>query len=111
MKKLTLKDVEIEVITEKNDFSFRGEYDKEVEKGIARMVGNYGLWGWCSVEVKVSYKMLSESDYLGGCSYKSEKDFRANSGYYEDMVSECLERLNAQLGELVSAHCESPVAV
>lgn len=49
-------------------------------------------WAWCSVEVRATWNGLSGADYLGGCSYSSEADFRVG-GYFEDMKSQALEDL------------------
>lgn len=78
----------ISVIPHEEEISHMGEYDKEVEETISRNIEKYGIWGWCVVEVKYEYKGLSYSDFLGGCSYKSESDFRASS-YFKEMVKTC----------------------
>ena len=55
---------------------------KELEDGNA--------WAWCCVEVRASWwnrktgQTYKGSDYLGGCSYRSEADFK-QPGYYDDM--------------------------
>lgn len=57
-------------------------------------------WGWCTVKVSVEVKdafhgiWRTGDAYLGVCSYKSASDFIANSGYFQDLVSEALS--NAQ---------------
>ena len=65
-------------------------------------------WVWCAVRVKVwlpQLPELTEDAYLGGCSYRSEDDFKENSGYYQDMINDAMkaleERLNETLGELI----------
>jgi hypothetical protein len=77
--------------------------DRRVERKIQRDLDNGNPWAWCSVRVTASPKdpehcELEASAYLGGCSYQSKKDFIKNSGYYEQMVEECLDELNAQVG-------------
>lgn len=49
---------------------------------------------WFDCEVSVKYKGFKGIDALGGCSYKSYDDFKANSGYYFDMVNECINQIN-----------------
>ncbi len=55
-------------------------------------------WGWCSVEVRASWtdqesgRTFTGSDYLGGCSYESEEDFKVG-GYYEQMQEEAYDEL------------------
>lgn len=55
-------------------------------------------WAWCTVKVTASWGGYRSSDYLGGCSYESEKDFKSgDSDYYADMKSSALAGLNAKL--------------
>ena len=49
-------------------------------------------WAWCAVEVRAEWKGLESSDYLGGCSYRNEADFKI-SGYYDDMKDAALSEL------------------
>jgi hypothetical protein len=110
IKQLTAKDITIEVFASEEYIAIRGNaiasgdeaFDKAVEDELIERLDSGDIWAWCSVEVKCSYKGLTASDYLGGCSYKSKKDFIANSGYYEDMVQTCLDGLQKQLEELVN---------
>lgn len=57
----------------------------------------WNVWAWCSVEVKVSWNGLSESEFLGGCSYDSEADFKQPGGYYDDLVYEASKALAQKL--------------
>jgi hypothetical protein len=50
-------------------------------------------WAWAVVRVQAEYLGHTGEDCLGACSYEDEKDFRENSGYFEDMVTEALVRL------------------
>lgn len=60
-------------------------------------------WAWCCVRVTVACGDLAQHEYLGGCSYESEADFRANSGYFDDMVQACMERLIAGARAVLAA--------
>lgn len=94
-------DIEIEVIPHEEFQSPFDMYDQEVAQDIADMADNYGIWGWCTIEVKATWNgMISESDYLGGCSYKDEEDFLKNSGYYEEMKSTAISDLKKELKSL-----------
>lgn len=53
-------------------------------------------WAWCQVEVRGTYKTLTQSAYLGGCSYASEEDFKVG-GYFQDMRAEVVAELNKRL--------------
>lgn len=97
----TRSTVDIEAIPE--DMPVRGNaivsgddaYDKEVEDKILADL-EWNQWVWCVVKVTVSYADISESEYLGGCSYKDESEFK-EGGYYDDMVASCEERLANRL--------------
>ena len=110
MKTLTKEDVEIELIAHWEDIPVRGnvmasgddQFDKKCEDEVLERLENGDVWAWANVEVKCSYKgITSDSEYLGGCTYKDEDDFR-KGGYFDDMVETCLDNLNEKLRELVN---------
>jgi len=112
MKQITItvpeiKDVEFTLTCHPEDTQVRGnvsaidpETDKRLEDGIIRQLNNGNVWAWCIVEIKAKWKGLEGIDILGGCSYKSEKDFIKNSGYYEDMKQTAYNDLISNLEEL-----------
>lgn len=110
-------DVEIEVIAEQDDCPVRGnalvsgddETDRNCENEILRRLDNGDVWAWALVEVKVTLNGESESDYLGCCCYKDESDFRRNSGYFYDMLTGCLERLESEQSEQQEMACRGVV--
>jgi len=55
------------------------------------------IWAWCTIKLEVYFKGLKGVDYLGCCSYDSEKEFKENSGYYDDMVKNAYNDLIKQL--------------
>ena len=58
-------------------------------------------WAWCTARVKVYLPQLpelTESAYLGACSYNSEEDFK-DGGYYQDMIHEAMQALENRLNE------------
>jgi hypothetical protein len=58
--------------------------------------GNHAAW-FCA-KVVVKYKGLEAEDYLGGCSYKSFKEFTGeNKGYYVDMINQCIDQINKDI--------------
>jgi hypothetical protein len=73
------------------------EWDKQtVAKILSDMEWN--PLAWCIAKVTVSWGGYRVSEYLGGCSFESEKDFTSdNSDYYDDMKRRALEGLNAKL--------------
>jgi hypothetical protein len=60
--------------------------DAEIVAEIYRQLEAGNEWAWCTVKVTayIPGTDLEESDYLGGCSYKSQRDFE-RSGYFADM--------------------------
>lgn len=70
------------------------EFDKQVEDALISRVNSGDVWAWARVEVTGTFKGLSESEYLGGCSYKDQNDFE-ESGYYDDMKAVILATLNS----------------
>ena len=72
-------------------------YAKAVRQMMKKSVGK---WGWCTAAVTVKVigernKILDEeTEYLGNCSYLSAVDFVKNSGYFNSMVEEAIERIS-----------------
>jgi hypothetical protein len=106
---LTIDDVIITLVAEEEDMGVRGNYmasgdeeqDREDEDNIIADYESGNLWAWCVAHVTVRPKdgriaTFSGDDYLGGCSYASEQDFK-EGGYYEDMVNTALSELNDRL--------------
>lgn len=72
--------------------------DKRIAAEIRAELEGGNMWAWCEVHVRVTYRgILSADAYLGGCSYKSERDFRHDNGYFGDLVQECLDSINRNL--------------
>lgn len=72
--------------------------DKATEKHIQDELDSGNTWAWCSVQVSAKYAGIEASDYLGGCSYQDEADFKAG-GYYADMVDQACYVLAGKLME------------
>lgn len=75
------------------------ETDREVENDIIDQLGRGNEWAWCAVKVTAKYKDQEGVDYLGGCSYASEKDFMTD-GYYQDMKQQAYNDLLQNLESL-----------
>ncbi len=73
--------------------------DNEVEQYIIDELNSGNEWAWCCVKVTASYKGREGTDYLGGCSYKSEEDFKKD-GYWEDMKKQAFDDLISSLQSL-----------
>jgi hypothetical protein len=112
MKQVTItipemKDVEFEIICSPEDMQIEGnasaideETDRQIVNNIISQLNDGNEWAWCSVNVKAKWKGLEGNDYLGGCSYESEKDFIVNSGYYQDMKQIAYDDLISNLEDL-----------
>lgn len=77
--------------------------DNEICEAIQKDLDNGNDWAWCVVRVHVIYKgVQSDYQYLGGCSYKSMRDFIDNGGsYYTDMVNDAIVDLNERLQNIM----------
>jgi len=71
--------------------------DKKYEDEIIDRLERGDVWAWAAVTVIAEYEGFKGWDHLGGCSYKDERDFVKNSGYYEDMKSEAYDDLLSKM--------------
>lgn len=103
----TMEDVEFSIECLEEHIPIRGNCvasgndaeDKEIEDNLIEQLNNGNEWAWCTVKVSASYKGQEGTDYLGGCSYLSEKDFKED-GYYEDMKQTAFNELIQNLESL-----------
>jgi len=81
------------------------ETDAETARWIREQLAAGNEWAWCMVHVRVTYMVGAAEEfhmadsYLGCCSYGSKAEFKADP-YFNDMVDECIARINAQLSEV-----------
>lgn len=61
-------------------------------------------WAWCSVTVIVAFQTFEEREYIGGCSYQNEQEFKAPGGYYDDLVEECIDKIADAFEALLTTH-------
>lgn len=76
--------------------------DKMAEQSVIDQLNSGNYWAWCTIKVTAHVEGIPEvegTDYLGGCSYKSEKDFKKD-GYYKDMCNTARDDLMTQLKSL-----------
>jgi hypothetical protein len=90
------KNVEIEFTPEIEDISPYDHLEKEDADNVCKEA-EWNEYAWFCAKVEVTYNNLEATEYLGGCSYKSENDFKENSGYYEDMVQTCIDEINKEI--------------
>lgn len=100
--------VSFAVICHPEDVPVRGHFDsgdkdqdKELEDEIIARLDKGDDWAWCCVEVRATVDspdgIFTGSDYLGACSYKNEKDFCTEDGYFPDMKKAALDALKEDL--------------
>lgn len=102
----SINDVEFTLTCEPEDMDFVGncsavdpKTDKKNEDWIRQQLEDGNEWAWCCVKMTAKYKSFEGVDYLGGCSYKSEEDFKKD-GYYKDMKQQAYSDLMNQLNTL-----------
>jgi len=103
ISELTEDEVEFDLTIEEMDEHPQGFFATGNKKADARAVASIiarlksgDLWAWCVVKVTASWGGYRESEYLGGCSYKDERDFKRDD-CYADMKAAALAGLNAKL--------------
>lgn len=91
-----------EIECEQDQSDFRGhfasgedELDRALEAEIAKRLDRGDIWAWCCVRVVAIADNgdRAYSDWLGGCCYGSEADYRTNSGYFTDQCAEARANL------------------
>lgn len=93
--------IKIETLPE--DVRIEDSFDDQQSIDFVRQLASETEWGWCCIKVTVYYNDLTETEYLGGCSYHNEANFRA-CPYFADMVSECCNRLADSVASIVREH-------
>lgn len=94
----------ITVIVEQDDDPVRGNFeledgspDLEIETSILARLDAHDVWAWCGVKVHAEQDgFVGESSSVWGCCYEDERDFREQSGYFEDLRDEALADLQEQ---------------
>lgn len=113
-KTLTQEDVHIELtVFPEEDLPVVGnacysgdeEYDQMVENEILARLEKDDVWAWAMVRVTVEWEGQIATQYIGGCCFENEEDFRNNSGYFDCMVDEALDKLNKRLRTLYEKLC------
>lgn len=75
--------------------------DRKIEDTILERLDGGDVWAWALVEVRCNWESFEGSDYMGGCSYEDEEDFREFSGgYFEDMKERAYSDMIAKIEAL-----------
>lgn len=106
LRELEEHEVTFEVLCLDEETSVRGAFasgddalDREDETRILRELDRGNTWAWCCVKVRAVWRGFQGTDYLGGCSYDDEEDFK-RCDYFTDMKSEALADLNRELARI-----------
>jgi hypothetical protein len=75
------------------------ETDTATEAWIRGELSRGNEWAWCVVRVTAKWRGYVGHDFLGGCSYVSEEEFRRPDGYFTDMKARALEALNEAIAD------------
>jgi hypothetical protein len=118
MSKLNEKEVEYTLTLEPEYMEVRGNAmasgddaeDRKVEDAILREL-EWNPWAWCCMKVTASWRRIEGVDYLGGCSYKDEKEFKQPGGYWDDMKAQALEDLKRNILDLRAKVCGVEVSI
>lgn len=62
-------------------------------------------WAWCIAKVETDWRGLIAIEYLGGCTYANEADFKAG-GYYADMLDTTHETLTEMALQIVATYTD-----
>lgn len=111
MKPLKPSEVEYSILCLQEDASIRGncmasgddEADEVCAKWIEKQLDQGNPWAWCTVKIVVEWQDMEGTAVLGCCSYKSEADFKAAGGYFDQMYAEALDDLNRAVSWIVDA--------
>lgn len=110
MKKIPMSEIDFTIECHPEDDSPVGNvsasgdagYDREIENQVMKDLESGNEWAWCRAVVRGEWKGLAAEEHLGGCSYKSEEDFKSG-GYYEDMCEEVRAEIQRQAENIVEA--------
>jgi hypothetical protein len=110
MRALKAEEVEFSLTIEDEDIpmdfdSGEPEKDEALKKELRDRLDRGDLWAWCCVKVTAKWKTWEGVDYLGGCSYDGEEDFKKD-GHWEDMKDQALEDLNKKIASTAESLME-----
>jgi len=98
LKPLTREDVTIQILIEQ-DWTDPADHfdDEQAVKDINFRLDCGDTWAWCDVTVQASWRSFKGSAAIGSCSYTDEDEFRADSPYFDDLVTEAIKLLNESM--------------
>jgi hypothetical protein len=110
LRPLTETEVEFSISVLPEDIPVHGnasaideDTDARIEADTRRELANGNDWAWCVVRVTAKWGDYEGHAYLGGCSYRDEREFTHPDGYYPQMKAEALEDLNSIIARHANA--------
>jgi hypothetical protein len=100
------KNVEVELkVEDEVDIDWRKDFEDSPDavKWVEDQLAAKNPWAWCMVTIIVTFRQFVEKDYIGGCSYESEEDFK-KGGYYEAMVTVAVAEIADYIEDLALEH-------
>jgi hypothetical protein len=83
-------EITIDLFAEQENHPPESSLDEQSAKWAKDQLVWGNRWGWCTAVVRAKWHEFEGVAYLGCCSYGSEEDFIANSGYHDDMMVEAM---------------------
>lgn len=94
IQEIIRKDCTVHVSAKPDDIPPDGHMEQSLVEELLRKAET-SEWAWAVVHVTVHWRGMSETEALGGCSYKDEEDFRC-CDYFADMKEAAIENLARQ---------------
>lgn len=108
LKKVTEDDVDIRIECLEEDIDPMEQFDDPIiARDIKQKYDEGNDWAWCCVKVTVFHAeeaTFKSTQYLGGCSYENEEDFKKDL-YYKGMVNEALGNIQRDMEEVFAFLC------
>lgn len=81
------------------------DVDRAMVEEIDKQLNRGNQWAWCQVEIVVTHDEfgLTETRYLGACSYASEDEFVQGGDYFDDMAQECVDKIEELIAKIRAA--------
>lgn len=98
------KHVKITLLHEDEDEDFHTHFDDpDTVVWIQEQLQKNNYWAWFTAHIIGEFGGLRAENWLCGCSYESEKNFREDE-YYESMVEAVTEELAQNIEKLFEVH-------
>lgn len=100
MRELKLSDIQWKIKLHHEHTCVSDVFDDiRLVHAIVKDYENGNDWAWCGVEVIGMFHGIEASEYLGGCSYKNEEDFKSGL-YYGEMRDAILYQIQLEVEEI-----------